>query len=149
MRPIRAKPLGVVCVLCAALVSVGCGKGASAKLETPTAKNLEKIGDAYLRACTRLNRPPANMAELMLDLKDQGVPAEILRSPNDGAEFEIVWGVELRRLRAKGNDVPIIAYEKRGKDGKRYVLRGRDEPLELSDSELRSAKFPDGYVLPF
>jgi hypothetical protein len=131
------------------LATAGCGKTAPVRLETPTAENLEKIGDAYLRATTRLGHPPTNLSELMADLKEQGPPAAILRSPNDGANFEIVWGVNLIRLKARGNDVPVIAFEKFGKDGKRYVLRGRSDVAELTEGELRSAQFPAGYTLPF
>ncbi len=82
-------------------------------------------------------------------LEQQGNPAEILHSPNDDADFEIVWNVELRQLKAKGNDIPVVAYEKRGKDGKRFVLRGRSEILELTESSLKSATFPAGYNFPF
>lgn len=117
--------------------------------ETPNAKNLEKIGDAYVRASNTLRHPPNNLEELLPSLNDFGKPEEILVSSVDGQKFEIVWGVELRMLQAKGNDIPIIAYERNGKDGKRNVLRGRSEVLLLSESKLKSGKFPEGYKFPF
>jgi hypothetical protein len=150
MLPFRAKPLGAGCVVCAVLVAAGCGKSRTTELESPTAEKLRTLHDVYQRANIRLGRPPASMADLLPEFKEQGKnPAEVLRSPNDGADFEIVWGVELRRLKARGDDVPVIAFEKHGKDGKRHVLRARERVDELTDGELRSAKFPDGYYLPF
>lgn len=146
---------GVRFVSCHALVTcalaLGCNRGGNVERDppTPTERQLESIGDAYVRATIKLDHPPGSLTELMPWLKEQGNPEEILRSPNDGQNFEIVWGVELRRLKARGSDIPIIAYERLGKDGTRHVLRGRSEVLRMSESELRSAKFPDGYSFPF
>lgn len=129
---------------CAAL---GCGApGTPVDKVDPTAKNLDRIGDAYVRATMTLRRPPENLQELEPVLAMQGKPEDILRSPNDGEDFVIVWGVELRRLKAQGNAVPVVAYEKKGKDGKRYVLRGRAEVILLTDGQLKAATFPAGYT---
>ena len=148
MLPFRVTALGVLCGLCATFGASGCGKTPTTEIASPTAENLHKLHDAYQRTNIRLGRPPLNLSELMPDLKQQGKPEEILRSPNDGADFEIVWGVSLVRLKERGNDVPVIAFEKRGKGGKRHVLRARDRVEELSESQLKSAKFPEGYTLP-
>jgi hypothetical protein len=147
MLPLRAK-LPVVC--CLLLGCLGCGgRSGPSDSPSPTAERLEKIGDAYVRATTLHNRPPRNLEELLPALKYYGKTEELLVSPNDGAPFHIVWGVELRRLKAKGKAIPIIAYEKTGKDGKRHVLRGRNEVLLLSAGELKSATFPPDYTFPF
>jgi len=144
---------GFWCLLLGCLAAAGCnsstGTPPPADEETPTSKNLDRIGDAYQRANIRLNHPPANLDDLLQDLREQGKPDELLRSPNDGEKYEIVWGVELRRLKAQGNDVPVVAYEKRGKDGRRYVLRGAHDIKICSESQLKGAKFPPGYVFPF
>jgi hypothetical protein len=110
---------------------------------------LQYIGVSYVRATLRLNRPPARLDELLPDLQELGKADQILVSPNDGQPFEIVWGVELRKLKARGSAVPILAYEKTGKNGKRHVLRGRTEVLEMTDSELKAGKFPPDYKFPF
>jgi hypothetical protein len=131
------------------LLTAGCGKSSPPEYTTPIERNLEHIGNAYLYATNRLTRPPQNLDELMPELKKQGSPDELLLSPNDGEKYEIVWGVELRGMKATGSDIPIIAYEKKGKGGTRYVLRGRREVLQMSASTLKAAKFPSGYQFPF
>lgn len=126
---------------------LGCGgsQKESSLPTDPTYLALEKIGNAYIRIAP----PPQKKAELVAALKSFGKPEEILKSPNDGHEFIIVYGVKLQMLKATGNEVPVVAFEKFGKDGKRYVLRGRNGITQLTDDELRDAKFPDGYKLPF
>ena len=126
---------------------LGCGgsQKESSLPTDPTYLALEKLGHAYIR----IDPPPQQTAELAAALKSFGKPEEILKSPNDGHEFIIVYGVKLQMLKATGNEVPVVAFEKFGKDGKRYVLRGRNGITQLTDDELRDAKFPDGYKLPF
>jgi len=150
----RARPLGFCCVLLGCVAAAGCRSSVKTALDAPAARNLEKIGDAYLRATQQKDKPPQGLDDLLPALKEQTTkessrPEDLLRSPNDDEKYEIVWGVELRRMKATGNDVPIIAFEKRGKDGQRYVLRGQKEVLLMSESQLRSATFPEGYKLPF
>jgi hypothetical protein len=150
MLPRRARPFGVCWVLVGCLAVAGCrARPIERKELSPAGQHLEKIGDAYLRATTHLDRPPKNLEELVDVMKIYSKPEEILRSPGDGENFEIVWGVELRRMTATGRDIPIVAYEKVGKDGRRHVLRGRTEVLLLTPGELKSAKFPPGYKFPF
>jgi hypothetical protein len=136
-------------VLLGCLAGPGCRKSVDFDPPSPIQRNLTNLGSAYVFATQRLNRPPANHDELLPDLKNQGSPEELLRSPNDGERLELVWGVELRALEAKGNEIPVIAYERKGKDGKRYVLRGQSEVLLLTESQLKSARFPPGYTFPF
>jgi hypothetical protein len=143
------KPTGLLGVLLGCLAGAGCGQSVDFTPPSPTQRNLTNIGSAYTSATIRLNRPPANLEDLSPDLEKHGPTADLLRSPNDGELFELVWGVELRGLKAKGNEIPVIAYEKKGRDGKRHVLRGRSEVLLLTESQLKSARFPPGYTLPF
>ena len=76
---------------------------------------------------------------------------ENLISPNDGEEFQIVWGVQVVNQNSKKNEVPVLAFEKRGKDGKRHrYLRGRLRiSVLLTEEELKAAVCPPGYTLPF
>jgi hypothetical protein len=132
----------------------GCGSGTTIVEPTippsESQRRLNAIGDAYLRSTMRLNRSPKSVQEITQGLKDQGLkPEDVLKSPDDGQPFEIVWGTDLRGMKATGSDVPIIAFERTGKDGKRHVLRGRSEIVLMSESEIRSGKFPDGYQPPF
>ena len=137
-----------------ALAAAGCGDGVRyVEPTTPPSENQQRlnyIGDAYLRSTMRLNRAPKSVAELAPTFKSLGLKGEdFLKSADDGKPFEIVWGSDLRSLQGSGSEIPIIAFERDGKDGKRHVLRGRSEVLLMSESELRSGKFPDGYKLPF
>ena len=137
------------CVFFECVAVVGCGPSRPTVERTPTRVNLERLGAAYSRASQALHRPPVNQEELLPFLKQQGNPEEILRSTNDGQDFVIVWGVDSVTFKGKGNEVPVIAYEKSGKDGIRHVLRAPHEIFLLSEAELRAATFPAGYTLPF
>jgi hypothetical protein len=128
----------------------GCGSQVTAPgLDSPSAKRLERIGDAYLRATVHLNKPPASDKELLPFLKEQGKPEELSMSPVDKEKYVIVWGVELRMLKATGTAVPVVAYEKKGADGKRHVLRGRSDVYLLTEGELRNSVLPAGHSFPF
>jgi len=150
-RPGKWIVLPVLVILTSALV--GCSSPITSDPGTfevdPAQQQIQQIGTVYLNATVRLNRPPQKRDELLADLKPLGPPDKTLRSKNDGEEFVIVWGVELRELKATGKDVPIVAFEKKGKNGKRYVLRGYNTVLQMDDSDLRDATFPPGYKLPF
>jgi hypothetical protein len=128
----------------------GCGTTGSPVLdqEDPVRHQLQAIGTAYIKASNRLKHPPANRQELLSALEPGDDPAVLLVSPNDGQEFVIVWGVELRQLKARGDAVPIIAFEKEGKDGMRYVLRGRADVVRMTPGQLKGAAFPPDYVPP-
>lgn len=129
---------------------VGCGSYVSPPgLDSPSAKRLEKLGDAYLRATVQLNKPPSSEKELLPFLKEQGKVVELLVSPVDKEKYVLVWGVELRMLKATGTEVPVVAYEKKGADGKRHVLRGRTDVYLLTEGELRGSVLPPGHSFPF
>ena len=111
----------------------------------PTEIALNKLGAAYIRGTP----PPKTKAELLSILKSCNHPIELLTSPSDGQEFIIVYGVELKGLKVTGAQLPVVAFEKSGKDGKRYVLRGMNTIVQLTDEQLKSSVFPAGYNFPF
>lgn len=117
----------------------------------PTQQNLRRIGRAYGDATVKLTRPPANLEELLpyLEKYAKGKANEILQSPNDKQDFEIVWNVNLRESPEKGEFAPVIAYEKVGKDGQRNVLRGRSDIVVLTPEQLKAAVFPPDYKPSF
>jgi len=141
---------GVICLL----VSVG-GFGCSSKSSPePTASlmQLRLIGVAYARATDELDHPPQNKQELVPFLKDLAKgydnPADILRSKVDDEEFVIHYGVDFRDATGKDVDLPVLAYEKIGKDGKRAVLLHRFTYLK-TDEDFAKLVFPPGYKAPF
>jgi len=149
MQPHSLQVFGVCCLLSACLGAAGCGRQRPPDEPlTPTRANLIKIGASYTNATFSLNHPPGNRAEFLPFVQQQGKPDDVLRSPGDNEDFVIVYGVDLRDLKATGKDVPILAYEKRGTDGKRHVLRGRSEVLLMSEDELKAATFPPGFTPP-
>jgi hypothetical protein len=126
---------------------VGCGSGDKPSTITtdPTIIALDKLGGAYIRGTP----PPKTKAELLAIFKSCNHPKELLISPSDGQEFIIVYGVELKGLKVTGAQLPIVAFEKTGKDGKRYALRGMNTVVQLTEAELKSSVFPEGYKFPF
>ncbi|MEY4788084.1 MAG: hypothetical protein RLZ61_302 [Planctomycetota bacterium] len=125
----------------------GCGSEDKPSTITtdPTIIALDKLGGAYIRGTP----PPKTKAELLAIFKSCNHPKELLISPSDGQEFIIVYGVELKGLKVTGAQLPIVAFEKTGKDGKRYALRGMNTVVQLTEAELKSSVFPEGYKFPF
>ena len=126
---------------------LGCGgqEKPSTITTDPTVIALDKLGSAYIRGTP----PPKTKAELLSILKSCNHPKGLLISPSDGQEFIIVYSVELKGLKVTGAQLPIVAFEKTGKDGKRYALRGMNTVVQLTEAELKSSVFPDGYKFPF
>jgi hypothetical protein len=136
-------------ILLAALSLAGCfSRKVVNRPTTPTEDRLYKIGKAYQRASSRLNRAPVDFEELQPDL-EPGDSEDLLRSPNDGEPFVILWGVDYRTLPPNPKSPhTVAAYEQRGTNGKRYVLRFPLEVAHLSNEELGKAVFPPGHSPP-
>ena len=80
---------------------------------------------------------------------DAGGADDVARSPNDGEEFVILWGVEYNKLVPRREDpFTVAAYEKHGANGKRYVLRVPTQVMLMTDEEFAKAVFPPGYKPP-
>ena len=131
----------------ALLAFSGCSHGGDERPLAPAEDRLVKIAYAYNNATMQLKRAPKELAEIRPYF--EGAADEITRSPNDGEEFVILWGVEYNKL-PPGREDPftVAAYEKRGVGGKRYVLRIPTQVLLMSDEELAKAVFPPGYQPP-
>jgi hypothetical protein len=136
------------------LLFSGCGGGKSYAPPAPASDQLRVIGVAYAKATASLGRPPANKEDLLPFLPKQqdpdiGEPEDYFRSKVDGEEFVIHWGVDVRALNMSGRpaDLPVLAYEKKGEDGKRLVLQGR-YVNQVTDEELAKLPFPAGYHAP-
>lgn len=135
-----------VALLLLSFFFIGCGGEKIEPITTdPTIIALDKIGGAYIRGTP----PPKTKADLLAIFKISNFPKELLISPNDGQEFIIVYDVELKGLKVGDAQLPVVAFEKSGKDGKRYVLRGMNTIVQLTDDQLKSSVFPAGYNFPF
>lgn len=122
---------------------LGCSRGPVVGKVSKSYENLKAIGDAYLQATMKNNRPPQKKEDLLPYLKHYPAPEEIFKSSEDGEEYVILWNVDFRKV----NGMPILAYEKTGSRGQRYVLQLRDVTL-LPEDEFRKAPFPPGHQPP-
>jgi len=130
------------------LGGLGCGGSQPTPVSIAGSyQNLTTIKLAYLQATKALDRPPRNLDDLRPFLKKLGDPAEILRSPNDGEAYKILWGVDVMNVKPTDGQLPVTAYEQLGKDGKRYVLFVK-EIRQVSDEDFKKARFPPGYQAP-
>jgi hypothetical protein len=141
----------MVCLM-VSLGALGCGSAQTSPPPPTSLMQLRLIGVAYARATDELDHPPQSKQEIMPFLKDLAKgfdnPADLLRSTVDGEEFVIHYGVDFRDVIGKDVDLPVLAYEKTGQDGKRAVLLHRFTYLK-TDEELANLKFPPGYKAPF
>jgi len=132
------------------LGGLGCGSSEAPPVVAAGGESylhLRTIKSAYANATKALNRPPQNLDELMPFLKKAGDPAKTLRSPDDGEEYKILYGVDIFDVHREDGKLPIIAYEQRGKDGMRYVLEGNNV-RRRTDEEFKQALFPPGHKAP-
>ncbi len=143
---------GVAGLFAACLVGAGCGSSEPATKEADTSyQHLLVIRAAYMRAVNDLGRGPENTKELLGYVKytGDGGPQAALRSPNDGLDYKIVFGVSREDMQPDAdNHYPILAYEQQGKDGQRYVLAVKDITT-MTDEQLKKAVFPPGHTNPF
>jgi hypothetical protein len=69
-------------------------------------------------------------------------------SPNDGQPYEILWGVDISKADAEGAAPAVVAYERQGVGGKRYVLLVGIAVRALTAAEFARAHFPRGHQPP-
>jgi len=118
----------------------GCA-GKRESQENPAAAHLRRIAGAYDMVLYHKRRPPRSVEDLKPFLKEdeQGDPDVFLRSPNDGQPYEIVWGVNLDN---EENLSAILAHEKNGVEGKRYVITIARIVKEMTEEDFKRATFP-------
>jgi hypothetical protein len=111
------------------------------------AGNLRGIVRVYAMAHRNLGRPPQNVEELKKILapamKD---PSTVFRSQRDGEDFGIIWGLDIMG-RDMNSPIPL-AYERKGKDGKRMIVSSKGEVREITEEEFSHLKFPKGQNPP-
>jgi hypothetical protein len=114
----------------------------------PSHEHLMHIGSAYNRFNAQYKKAPGNVADLLPFLKEFGNPDELLRSPKDGAPYVICWGVDLQVPQTWARSTGVLAYEKYGAAGQRYVLTTLRSVILMTDNEFRQASFPPGHQPP-
>jgi hypothetical protein len=156
--------VGIVSVL-VSLGGVGCG-GSKPVAKTPAVSmQLSRIFNAYVKATDNAGSPPQSKEDLLPFLlipKERGPddpepekadekpdPAEFFKSSGDGEDFVILWGVDYRNFNLSDtkNDSPVIAYEKYGENGKRWVMRFR-KVSNMTNEDLALLPFPPGHKAP-
>lgn len=140
---------GLACLwIC--LVAAGCGrsKPGVGKIDD-VRQNMQRIGVGYNQATLKLGRPPRNVDELLPYLQDPQRPGQakdLLRSPNDGEQYVIIWDVDFGELAKKiPKPYVVFAYEKHGKGGKRHAMQLPNFVSVMTDAEFQKAPFPPGY----
>jgi hypothetical protein len=124
------------------LSAFGCGGPAQTTSATPAVvENLHAVRNSYFEAKANLERPPRAKDELVRFLKKFGDPASLLRSPDDGEEFVIVYGID--PLAVESID-QVWAYERHGTGGGRWLVRGRSVQ-RLPNDKFAKLKFPPGH----
>jgi hypothetical protein len=122
---------------------LGCAEKSRGPEENKAANHLRKIAQAFDLAQYK-GSAPKNAEEikpLLKQLSKDEEPDAMLRSPNDGEPYEVAWGARLDRqtdLKA------ILAYEKKGVDGKRYVITVARIVLQMNDADFEAATFVQG-----
>lgn len=147
----RGFALTLVVILMVCMGGEGCG---SSKPPEPPLSfgQLRDIGRAYLLATDNLERPPVGKEDLLPILKElrkDDNPADVFRSNVDNEEFVIHWGLDLRDVTGAPNKMPVLVYEKTGRDGKRMVLQGYRYTRLVPDDQMGELVFPPGFRNPF
>jgi hypothetical protein len=113
-----------------------------------THENLLHVGTAYRRFCGEQKKPPTGPQDLEPLLQEFGDPRQILVSPRDGQPFVICWGVDLTKPIPWAKSLPVLAYEKIGSGGSRWVLTTMRSIEQIDNGRFRSADFPPGQAPP-
>ena len=124
-----------------AVFAAGCS-GSGPKTEEAEL-NLRRIVQAYQLASEPHGNPPRDLESITRFFKELGDPREpdkILRSPRDGQPYVILFGAKL-----EWGDGTILAYERDGKDGARYVATLSRDVKILNDAEFAQAQFVGGH----
>ncbi|QDU30353.1 hypothetical protein ETAA8_54810 [Anatilimnocola aggregata] len=134
------------CVLFVLGVLSGCATKYTPN-EDDTTTDLSHISKAYGIITSADHHPPRHVDEIKSLLKGlhsanlNPPPEEILVSSRDGEPYVIIYGANVGSYASD----EILAYEKNGKDGVRYVLLMSRDVRQMTDEEFKRAKFVMGH----
>jgi hypothetical protein len=112
----------------------------------PTQQQLILIGAAYQQYTYTKEAPPSKAEDLTQFIKDLGGNDTTWTSTRDGQPFVIVWNLDLRQPPTWAKSTPVLVYEKKGINGKRFVRTVMGSVEELSEQEFAAASFPPGHA---
>jgi hypothetical protein len=138
-----------------AVAVFGCAPtGAPPQKLEPTRENLLLIAEGYRKAEVALKRAPKARADIapFMDSED---PDSVFVSPRDHQPYVVLWGTETMKM-GSGSPVPppkvekdkarqyippspMLAYEKTGAEGKRYVLFALGNIIPLGEDDFKKA----------
>jgi hypothetical protein len=133
------------CVALIVLGLAGCGHKPPPEPAKGSAQaNLEAILNSYRKASNELKRPPKSLDEFKSYLKQYGDPEQLLISPRDGQPFVLVLGTDIWEEPSPTNPL-IIAYEKEGKDGRRFAVMPMGAVIPYTADEMAKFRYAAGH----
>ena len=102
------------------------------------------INNAYLQFLHTHKQPPKSWADLKPLLATTENADQPWCSARDGQPLVVCWGANVTKWHDWGQKTPVLAYEKQGADGKRYVLTAVGSVELLADEDFHEASFPPG-----
>jgi len=133
-------------LLAAIVWSAGCS-ATPKSTEDENSTDLREIAKAYAVTISLHRRPPKSIEEIKKVLEDLheakmvGKPDEVLTSTRDGQPYVIILGADLGATRSPD----ILAYEKKGAGGKRFVLSMDFNIVQMTDADFAQATFAMGH----
>jgi hypothetical protein len=125
----------------------GCGGEPEIPKIPEEQQNILFILRAYCKFNGQQHRTPASLDELKPVLKEFGDPEKIILSSRDGQPYVLVGGLDISRV-PSGGVLPVVAYERKGIDGKRQVVDLRGTIRLLTPEEFKLLKFPPSHKPP-
>lgn len=126
----------------------GCSPPASIVVRNPMDPTQERLLDlvnAYWQYNISHRVPPRSATDIEPILRERGIADDVFRSPRDGEPFVVCWGTNVVRPAQGTAARPILAYEKNGRDGSRFVVLAERKVELLTEDEFLQASFPTGY----
>lgn len=115
--------------------------------EDETTMDMRHIARVFESIQGFYNRPPKDLEEIkkfLTDYHTDGLNDEadkVLTSSRDGQPYVIIIGSQF----GTGSGSEIVIYEKKGADGKRYVMHTDRSVRQLTDDEFKQATFAKGH----
>jgi hypothetical protein len=125
-----------------------CGCSSQPKsAEDENTTDMRHIARAYELVINQSKKPPRDIEQIKSVLNELAEaklnpPAdEVLTSSRDGQPYVVILGANLGATRS----ADVLAYEAKGAEGKRYVLKMSYDVSQMTDAEFAQATFAMGH----